>query len=69
MNAAILDAIPWDELSCRSTEVLSKQFKEENIALRDESRVLLRFNGLRETLHLRLSSESARFLPTRNCPR
>lgn len=61
LKQAILDAIPWDELPCRTTEVLFKRLKEEIIALKDEGRVLMRFNELRETLQLRLSGESARF--------
>jgi len=61
LKQAILDAIPWDELPCRTTEVLFKWLKEEIIALKDEGRVLLRFNELRETLQLRLPDESARF--------
>jgi len=54
LRQAILDAIPWDELPCRTTEVLFKRLK-------DEGRVLMRFNELRETLQLRLSGELARF--------
>ncbi|MCE9609027.1 MAG: TIR domain-containing protein [Chthoniobacter sp.] len=61
LKQAILDAIPWDELPCRTTEVLFKRLKEEIIALKDEDRVLMRFNELRETLLLRLSGELARF--------
>lgn len=61
LKQAILDAIPWKELPCRTTEVLFKRLKEEIIALKDEGRVLMRFNELRETLQLRLSGELARF--------
>ena len=61
LKQAILDAIPWDELPCRTTEVLFKRLKEEIIALKDKGRVLMRFNELRETLQLQLSGESARF--------
>lgn len=61
LKQAILDAIPWDELPCRTTEVLFKRLKEQIIALKDEGRVLMRFNELRETLQLRLSGELARF--------
>lgn len=38
-------------------EVLFKRLKEETIRLKDEGRVLMRFNELRETLQLRLSGE------------
>jgi hypothetical protein len=58
LKQAILDAIPWDELPCRTTEVLFKRLKEEIIALKDEGRVLMRFNELRETLQLRLASKT-----------
>lgn len=58
---AILDGINWDEIPCRTTEVLFKRLKEEIIRLKDEGRVLMRFNELRETLQLRLSGEFKRF--------
>jgi small GTP-binding protein len=61
LKRAILDAIPWDDLPCRTTEVLFKRLKEEIIALKDEGRVLMRFKELRETLQLRLPGELARF--------
>ncbi len=41
--------------------MLFKRFKEEIIRLKDEGRVLMRFNELRETLQLRLSGEFKRF--------
>jgi hypothetical protein len=61
LRQAILEAIPWGELPCRTTEVLFKRLKEEIIALKDEGRVLMRFNELRETLQLRMSGEFKRF--------
>lgn len=61
LKQAILDTIPWDELPCLTTKVLFKQLKEEIIALKDEGRVLLRFNELRETMQLRLSNGIKRF--------
>jgi hypothetical protein len=61
LKQAILAAINWDELPCRTTEVLFKRLKEEIIRLKDEGRVLIRFNELRETLQLRLSGEFKRF--------
>ena len=54
LKQAILAAINWDEIPCRTTEVLFKRLKEEIIRLKDEGRVLLRFNELREALQLRL---------------
>ena len=61
LRQAILDAIPWDELPCRTTELLFKRLKEEIIALKDKGPVLMRFNELRETLQLRLSGKLVRF--------
>jgi len=61
LKQAILDAIKWDEIPCRTTEFLFKRLKEEIIRLKDEGRVLMRFNELRETLQLRLSGASKRF--------
>ncbi|MBM3880394.1 MAG: hypothetical protein FJ387_11870 [Verrucomicrobia bacterium] len=61
LKQAILAGINWDEIPCRTTEVLFKRLKEEIIRLKDEGRVLLRFNELRETLQLRLSGEFQRF--------
>jgi len=61
LKQAILDGINWDDIPCRTTEVLFKRLKEEIIRLKDKDRVLMRFNELRETLHLRLSGEFKRF--------
>lgn len=54
----ILAGINRDEIPCRTTEVLFKRLKEEIIRLKDEGRVLIRFNELRESTEPRLSSES-----------
>ena len=61
LKRAILEAIDWDEIPCRTTEVLFKRLKEEIIRLKDDGRVLMRFNELRETLQMRLSGEFDRF--------
>ncbi len=61
LKAAILEGIDWDRIPCRTTETLFKRLKEEIIRLKDEGRVLLRFNELRETLQLRLSGRSGPF--------
>ena len=57
LKQAILAGIAWDDLPCRTTRLLFKRLKEEIIRLKDEGRVLMRFNELRETLQLRLSGE------------
>jgi len=61
LKQAILDGINWDDLPCRTTEVLFKRLKEEIIRLKDAGRTLMRFNELREMLQLRLSGEFKRF--------
>jgi small GTP-binding protein len=61
LKQAILDGIRWENIPWRSSPLLFKRLKEEIIRLKDEGRVLLRFNELRETLQLRLSGEVARF--------
>jgi small GTP-binding protein len=61
LKQAILDGIRWENIPWRSSPLLFKRLKEEIISLKDEGRVLMRFNELRETLQLRLSGEVARF--------
>ena len=54
LKQAILTGIRWEDIPWRSSPRLFKLLKEEIIRLKDEGRVLLRFNELRETLQLRL---------------
>jgi small GTP-binding protein len=61
LKQAIFKGIIWDDIPCRTTEVLFKRLKDEIIRLKDAGRVLMRFNELRETLQLRLSGEFKRF--------
>ncbi|RJR45003.1 MAG: TIR domain-containing protein, partial [Desulfobacteraceae bacterium] len=61
LKQAILASIDWDEIPCRTTEVLFKRLKEEIIRLKDEGRVLMRFKELRETLQMRLPGGLKRF--------
>ncbi len=61
LKQAILDGIEWKNIPWRTSPLLFKQLKEEIIRLKDEGRVLMRFNELRETLQLRLSGKVARF--------
>ena len=61
LKAAILASIDWDEIPCRTTEILFKKLKEEIIRLKDEGRVLMRFNELRDSLQLRVPGEFRRF--------
>jgi len=61
LERAILDGIRWEEIPWRSSPRLFKRLKEEIIRLRDEGRVLMRFNELRDALRLRLVGEDGRF--------
>lgn len=65
LKQAILEGIQWENIPWRSSPLLFKRLKEEIIRLKDEGRVLMRFNELRETLQLRLlgdkSDEPTRF--------
>ncbi|HKV36105.1 MAG TPA: TIR domain-containing protein [Pyrinomonadaceae bacterium] len=61
LKVAILTGINWDDIPCRTTEVVFKKLKEEIIRLKDEGRVLMRFNELRDSLQLRLAAEYNRF--------
>jgi small GTP-binding protein len=61
LKQAILNGINWEEIPCRTTEVLFKRLKEEILRLKDDGRVLMRFNELRDALQLRLASEFKRF--------
>ncbi|MCY2990150.1 MAG: TIR domain-containing protein [Planctomycetota bacterium] len=64
LKQAILDGIKWDEIPCRTTELFFKRLKEEIVRLKDEGRVLMRFNELRETLQLRLTSRTDTPVPS-----
>lgn len=61
LKQAILNGIRWEDIPWRSSPLLFKRLKEEIVYLKDASRVLMRFNELRETLTLRLAGEVARF--------
>lgn len=61
LKQAILDGIRWEDIPWRSSPLLFKRLKEEIVHLKDEGRVLMRFNELREALQMRLSGEVARF--------
>ena len=61
LKRAILEGIRWENIPWRSTPLLFKRLKEEIVRLKDEGRVLMRFNELREALQLRLSGEFPRF--------
>ena len=57
LRQAIVNNINWNEIPWRSSPLLFKQLKDEIVRLKDELRVLMRLNELRETLQLRLSGK------------
>jgi len=64
LKAAILAGIRWADIPWRSSPLqplLFKRLKEEIIQLKDEGRVLMRFNELRDALILRLTGLEAPF--------
>jgi small GTP-binding protein len=61
LKQAILKGIRWGNIPWRSSPLIFKRLKEEIVRLKDEGRVLMRFNELRETLQLCMSGESTRF--------
>ncbi|MFY3284674.1 TIR domain-containing protein [Achromobacter xylosoxidans] len=61
LRNAIVDYIDWDSLPWRSSPVLFKRLKEQIVRLKDEGRILMRFNELREALRLRLPAEEINF--------
>jgi small GTP-binding protein len=61
LKQAILAGIDWAHIPWRSSPLLFKRLKEEIVQLKDEDRVLMRFNELRDALRLRLSGQDAAF--------
>jgi small GTP-binding protein len=68
LKDVIIAGIRWADIPWRSSPLLFKRLKEEMILLKDEGRVLMRFNELRDALQLRLlnsgeirNDESTRF--------
>jgi small GTP-binding protein len=61
LKEAILAGIRWADIPWRSSPLLFKRLKEEIIRFKDEGRVLMRFNELRDALRLRLAGGDAQF--------
>jgi small GTP-binding protein len=61
LKAAIVASIRWQDIPWRASPALFNRLKQEIIRLKDEGRVLMRFNELREALRLRLMEDSIRF--------
>lgn len=61
LRQAIIDNIDWSRIPWRSSPVLFKRLKEEIVKLKDEGRILMRFNELRDSLRLRLPPNEINF--------
>jgi hypothetical protein len=61
LKQAILRGIQWENIPWRSSPLLFKRLKEEIVRLRDEDRVLMRLNELRDALRLRLAGKDGQF--------
>ena len=55
LRESICELVDWDRIAKRSSPKLFKQLKEEIVALKDEERILMRFNELRDALTLRMT--------------
>jgi small GTP-binding protein len=62
LKQAILSGIRWGDIPWRSSPRLFKRLKDEIIKLKEDGRILIRFNELRETLQMRLSGERTPFV-------
>jgi len=61
LKEAILSGIRWSEIPWLSSPLLFKRLKAEIVRLKETGRVLMRFNELRDTLHLKLAGEDTQF--------
>lgn len=61
LKEAILQSIQWENIPWRSSPRLFRRLREEIIRLKEEGRVLLRLNELRETLRYRLATTGEPF--------
>src|SRR4051812_138673 len=57
LRKAIVGGIKWENIPWRSSPLLFKRLKDEIVRLKDEGRVLMRFNELRDVLQMRLFGE------------
>lgn len=61
LKQSIVASIDWDKIPWRSSPRLFKLLKEEIVRLKDEGKILMRFNDLREMLVMRLHGRAERF--------
>jgi hypothetical protein len=57
LKEAILKAIDWSTIACRTTKRIFKLLKDEIVRLKDSGRVLMRFNELRDALCMRMEGQ------------
>lgn len=58
LQQKIAELIDWEGIAKRTSPALFRRLKKEIIALKDEGRILMRFNEMREALTLRMGGES-----------
>ena len=61
LRQAILEGINWEQMPWHSSPRLFKRLKDGMIELKEEGRVLIRLNELRDALQLRLAGTNERF--------
>ncbi|MFZ6845841.1 DUF4365 domain-containing protein [Undibacterium sp. RuTC16W] len=61
LRDAIVESINWEGIPWRSSPILFKRLKAEIVRLKDDGRVLMRFNELRDALRLRLQPNEINF--------
>jgi small GTP-binding protein len=61
LRDAIVSNIDWNAIPWRSSPVLFKRLKQEIVRLKDEGRILMRFNELRDALKIRLPAQEINF--------
>lgn len=61
LRQAIVEGIQWDRIPWRSSPKLFKLLKDEIVRIKDEERILMRFNDLRDMLLLKLHGVAERF--------
>lgn len=58
LRQAIINHIPWSDISWTTSPRIFKLLKEEILRLKDEGKVLLRMSELKQQLEMRLSNET-----------
>lgn len=61
LRSKVISTIDWTAIPWRSSPTLFKRLKEEIVRMKDEGKLLVRFNELRDTLKIRLGVEESEF--------